>query len=24
MVALKGKAAMKIRIQWKTYNWHTI
>jgi len=24
MVALKGKAAMKIRMQWKTYNWRTI
>jgi len=24
MVALKGKTAMKIRMQWKTYNWCTI
>jgi len=24
MVALKGKAAMKIRMQWKTYNGRTI
>jgi len=24
MVALKGKAAMKTRTQWKTYNWRTI
>jgi len=24
MVALKVKAAMKIRMQWKTYNWRTI
>jgi len=23
-VALKGKTAMKIRMQWKTYNWRTI
>jgi len=24
MAALKGKAVMKLRMQWKTYNWRTI
>ena len=24
MAALKGKAVMKIRLQWKSYNWRTI
>jgi len=24
MIALKGKAAIKMRMQWKTYQWRTI